>query len=310
MPEGRQRLPYVPLGENGVRAIGFVCAGFFIVSCADAAVKYALPEVGIAAAMIWRGVFGALAVAIIAGFRDLRPHNTRLIVARSGLHTLVSVAYYGAWVLGMPLAESYAVSSAAPLMMTLLAVPLLGESFGWRRTISTTVGFLGVLIMLRPGGDLWRPETVMLLFGVAALALTRIWTRLLARTDRPETIAFWLLLAHIPAGILLLPIFPGPVIIPAWPVVAALVFLGLANGIAHALFARGFAMAPIYSLAPYEYTPLIWGGGLGYLIWGNVPGWGTIAGAGVVISAGLYNLHREQVRAREGRREARTVPAL
>lgn len=291
----------MPLGENGVLAIGIVCLGFLIVSCADAAVKWALPQVGIAAAMIWRGAFGALAAAAIAGFRDLAPRNLPLIAARSGLHTVVSAAYYGAWALGMPLVDSYAVSAAAPLFMTLLAVPLLGESFGWRRTTSTLVGCLGVMIMLRPGGDLWRPESLMLLVAVAAMALTRIWTRMLGRSDRPETIAFWLLLAHVPVGLLLLPVFPGPVAIPDWPVVGVLVGLGLANGVAHALFARGFAMAPIYSLAPYEYTPLVWGGVLGFLIWGSVPGWGTLAGAAVVIGAGLYNLRRERIRARERR---------
>jgi drug/metabolite transporter (DMT)-like permease len=75
----------------------------------------------------------------------------------------------------------------------------------------------------------------------------------------------------------------------------ALAFFGLANGLAHFLFARAFAIAPVSALAPYEYTTLLWGGMLGFLIWSEVPSWLTLCGAALVIAAGLYNLHRERV---------------
>ncbi|WP_431285822.1 DMT family transporter [Humitalea sp. 24SJ18S-53] len=300
----RAKIPrpaFVPVADDRIRGIGLIVAGFALVACADAAVKWSLPEVGVAAAMIWRGAIGAIAVAVVAGFRNIVPRNGRLITARSLLHTAVTLAFYGAWAAGLPLADSYAVVAVAPLLMTLMAVPMLGETFGWRRTLSTLVGFCGVLVMLRPGGDLWRWEAGMLAAGVAALALTRIWTRQLARTDAPETIAFWLMAAHVPVGFLLLPVFPAPSLLPSWPVVAALVFLGIGNGLAHTLFARAFSLAPVGILAPYEYTTLVWGGILGFLIWHEVPAWATLAGAAVVIAAGLYNLHREQVRARQKR---------
>jgi len=302
-PAAAVRPAFVPVADDRIRGIGLIVAGFALIACADAAVKWALPEVGIAAAMIWRGAVGGLAVAVIARFRNLVPRNRRLVSARSLLHTAVTLAFYGAWMAGLPLADSYAVVAVAPLLMTLLAVPLLGERFGWRRTLSTLVGFCGVLVMLRPGGDLWRWEAGMLAAGVAALALTRIWTRQLARTDAPETIAFWLLAAHVPVGLLLLPVFPAPsvsgALLPDWPVVAVLVFLGIGNGLAHTLFARAYSLAPVGTLAPYEYTTLVWGGVLGFVIWHEVPAWATLVGAAIVIAAGLYNLHREQLRARQ-----------
>ena len=68
------------------------------------------------------------------------------------------------------------------------------------------------------------------------------------------------------------------------------------------MLARGFALAPIQAIAPFEYTPLIWGIGLGFLIWGEVPAWTTLGGAAVVIGAGLYNVHRERVRRAAERR--------
>lgn len=309
MPD-RQRRP-LPLRQDTLRGIGIVASGYAIISLADAAVKWALPEVGVAVAMIWRGVFGMLAIALLVGGKGLMPRRVPLLATRSILHCLVTAAFYLAWFNGVSLADSYALNAVAPLMMTLLAIPLLGERVGWRRMTSTAVGFAGVLIMLQPGGDLWRWEAAMLLASAATLALTRIWTRVLAATDTPQAIAFWLLAAHVPMGLLMLPIFPpAGSLVPSAGVAAALAFLGLVNGLAHFLFARAFAIAPVSALAPYEYTILVWGGVLGFIIWAEVPSWTTLAGAAVVIAAGLYNLHRERVRRAEAiaaeRAEGRT----
>jgi drug/metabolite transporter (DMT)-like permease len=252
-----------------------------------------VPEVGVAVAMIWRGVFGMLAIALLARGQGLVPHRLPLLSLRSILHCGVSAAFYLAWFNGMPLADSYALVAVAPLMMTLLAIPLLGERVGWRRMTSTMVGFLGVMIMLQPGSDLWRWESGMLLVAAAVLAVTRIWTRVLAATDTPQAIAFWLLFAHVPMGLLMLPVFP-PVggLVPSGDVIVALAFLGLANGAAHFL------------LAPFEYTTLVWGGLLGFLIWSELPSWLTVSGATLVIAAGLYNLHRERLRRAEAGRDS------
>jgi drug/metabolite transporter (DMT)-like permease len=180
---------------------------------------------------------------------------------------------------------------------------MLGEKVGWRRWTSTAVGFLGVLVMLQPSGDLWRFETPFLLVAVFAMAVTRIWTRVLSATDGPASVAFWLMVAHIPVGIALLPFFPPPDAMPGGWVILALVFFGIANAIAHMLFARAFALASVSALAPYEYSPLLIGGVIGFLIWAEVPAWTTIAGSLIVIAAGLYNLHRERVRRAQERRE-------
>ena len=301
MPDDQAGGRSFPLSQDALRGIATIATGYAVISMADAAVKWALPEVGVALAMIWRGVFGALAIVLLSRGARLRPVRWRLMGLRSVVHCSVTVAYYVAWFHAFPLADSYAVAAVTPLLMTLLAIPILGEKVGWRRWTSTTVGFLGVLVMLQPGGDLWRWEAWLLLSGVLCLALSRIWTRVLAATDTPAAISFWLLAAHVPVGLMLLPVFPPTAgLVPSAGVALALGFLGLANGLAHLLFARAFAIAPVSTLAPYEYTTLLWGGLLGFLIWAEVPGWTTLSGAAIVIAAGLYNLHRERVRRREG----------
>lgn len=286
-----------------MRGVLLGAAGYGVIACADASVKWVLPEMGPAAAMVWRGLVGAGVVALLCRGQGLWPRNGRLLAMRSILHCAVSAAWYLAWARGMGLADSYAVAAISPLLMTLLAIPMLGETVGWRRWTSTAVGFSGVLVMLRPGGELWRWETGVLVAATVAMAVTRIWTRVLSRTDNPQTIAFCLLAAHVPLGLLLLPVpAMGPVagghapLVPPWPLLLALLAFGAANALAHMLFARAFALAPVQVLAPFEYTPLIWGLFIGFVIWGEVPAWATLGGAAVVIGAGLYNVHRERVR--------------
>ena len=151
--------------------------------------------------MIWRGLLGGGAVLLLSRGRALRAVNRRLLAIRSLLQASVSAAWYLAWSLGVTLADSYAVAAASPLLMTLLAIPLLGEKVGWRRWCSTAVGCCGVLFMLQPGGELWRWESGMLLVATAIMALTRIWTRILTRTDTPDSMAFWVLAAQVPVGL-------------------------------------------------------------------------------------------------------------
>nr|WP_314071604.1 DMT family transporter [uncultured Roseococcus sp.] len=295
-------------GEAAVRGLTIALTGFVIITLADVAVKFALPTIGVVGALLWRGCAGATAVALMSRGRNLWPRNLRLILLRSSLHCASSIIWYVVWVRGYRLADSYAVAAAAPLLMTLLAIPMLGEKVGWRRWTSCLVGFCGVLVMLQPGGDLWRWETGLLLVAVCAMAVSRIWTRVLASTDTPTTIAFWLMLIHIPFGLAVLP-FPvfwpevggGPNLFPSFTLVLLLCFFGASNAVAHMLFSRGYALASVATLAPLEYTPLLWGLALGFVIFGEVPAWTTLGGAAIVICAGIYNVHRERVRRAEER---------
>jgi drug/metabolite transporter (DMT)-like permease len=259
--------------------------------------------------MLGRGTIGGLMVAGLAlrhpgGLRRLLPVRSRLVLFRSLVHACATLTWYIAWQLKMALADSYALGYAAPLLMILLAVPMLGERIGARRLAATAVGFVGMLVMLRPGGDLWTPVSALVLLGVVGMAFSRIMARLLATTETPECLAFWLMAFHVPVGLLMLLLgfdAPGLSVVAF----AGLLVLGLSNGVAHWLHSRASALAPVGALAPYEYTGMIWAVGLGYAVFAQVPSWSTLGGATVVAAAGLFNFLREHRR----RRAERAAPA-
>jgi len=284
-----------------VHGILLVALSYLILTVGDTAAKWAILASGVAWAMVWRGVFGAIAVGTFtvstqgpAGLARFRPVRWKTVALRSGLSSFTTITWYLSW-RHMQLAETYALGFTAPLIMTLLAVPFLGERIRWRRILSTLAGFAGVLVMVRPGGVPFNPATVWLMAGIVAMAVTRIMARHLSRTETPECQAFWLMISHGLSGLVMLLVTPltnyGDDTV--W---AALLFLGVSSGLAHCIFTRAYGLAPVSALAPYEYTMLLWGGVAGFVVFGEVPSWTTLTGAAIVALAGLYNLHRERVR--------------
>ena len=309
MAETAPRMVLRDTGTDTVHGILLANICFFLLTIGDVATIIALPVAGVVGAMLGRGAIGGLMVAGLAlrhpaGLARLRPVRWRLVLFRSVVHSLATLTWYIAWQLQMGLADSYALAYAAPLLMILLAVPMLGERLGARRVAATGIGFLGMLVMLRPGGDLWTPLSGLVLTGVGGMAISRAMARVLATTETPECLAFWLMAFHVPVGLAMLTIgFAAPGLdLTAF---AGLLVLGLSNGVAHWLHSRASALAPVGALAPYEYTGMIWAVPLGYAMFSQIPSWTTLGGAAVVAAAGLDNFLREHRR----RRAERSAPA-
>ena len=296
MAKGPQFQLSVPTGQESLRGIGVMLTAYFITIVSEAMVKWVLPEVGPAVAMIFRGVVGGITVALIVRGRGLVPQQPRLLLWVSLLRGTASGMAFYVWARGMSLIDTYAVQSITPLLMTLLAIPLLKEKVSWQSWIATGVGCVGVLIMLQPSGDLWHLDAFVILSTAFMLALVRVWIRALTASDSPATITFWLMVAHIPMGLILLPAFPPSANVFTVNVIFWLVLFGVLNALAQLLFACAFALAPISVLAPFEYSPLLFGGIIGFIIWADVPAWTTLYGVALVAVAGLYTVYREQRR--------------
>jgi drug/metabolite transporter (DMT)-like permease len=189
----------------------------------------------------------------------------------------------------MPLAETTAILFAAPLMVTLMAGPLLGERIGALRWFAVLTGFAGVLLIARPGSGLVAEGVALGLAGAASYAVYQILTRQLSPTESPVTMLFYTALTGTAVMTLLLPwVWSGPMPdgTDAWLVAS----LGIYGGAGHFLLIRAFRDAPASLLSPILYVQLVWATLMGWFAFGQFPdGWGlvgilTIGGAGVMIA--------------------------
>jgi drug/metabolite transporter (DMT)-like permease len=238
---------------------------------------------------------GALAVAMVlaslsgGGLKSLRTRHLGGQLWRSafGFVSLLGFFYaYGA----MPLADTIAIGMAAPIFMAALSVWLLGERVGLHRWSAVIVGFVGVLVMLRPGVGATNPVALIALGATILYALAMIQVRKLSRTESSNAIVFYFsLFSTIAAGATM----PFLWVTPGWSDAALLAGVGLLGGAGQLCLTQAYRLAPVAVVAPFDYLALIWGTAIGWYVWSDLPDAPTIAGAGVVAASGLYILHRE-----------------
>jgi len=252
--------------------------------------SYPVPQV------VWaRYVFHVLLVCLLLNRRVphlLRSRRLGLQILRSLLLVVTTGCFVGALSL-MPLADASAVLLVAPLIVTGLSVPLLGEPVGIRRWCAVGVGFLGALIIVRPGGDLFGWAALLPLLAALLYAIYQIATRLLSRSDGPGTtvLCTGLVGAVVASGIV-----PWCWIAPDMEGLALMTLLGTLGGISQFGLIKAFQAAPAAIVSPFGYSNMIWATLLGLLIFGDFPHWSTLVGAGVLIASGLYVWYRERVR--------------
>jgi len=236
-------------------------------------------------------------LAWAAATTGLRP----LLRVRWSLHLLrgvLGIAMMASFVFALrtlPLSTTYSIFFIAPLLITALSVPFLGERVGPRRWTAIAIGLLGVLVVLRPTG-----EGVLSIAGLAVLlaalgySVSAITVRVLARTDSTQAMVVWLM-ATMALG-------AGALALPGWvPLRAedAWIILGIGVGGAFGQYTitEAFRLGEASLIAPLEYTALVWGVALDLALWGVLPDAITWLGAGIIIVSGLYLLRRERVHA-------------
>jgi drug/metabolite transporter (DMT)-like permease len=277
-----------------------IIASGFLFTVMDATAKHLSQRLPLVEVAWGRYVFHAATlpflVARSGGFATLRSQSLGLQLLRS-LFLLGSTVLFWLALKFIPLAEATAVGFVGPLMLTALSVPFLKEKVGPRRWVAVGVGFLGALIIIRPGPDMAQPAALIPLSSAAIFALYAISTRILSKRDHWTTTLIW----SSSVGLVLLsvavPFVWQPPDLAGW---LGLAFLGLIGSFGHLLLILAYARAPASTLAPLSYLQLLWSTVLGLFLFGNFPDIWTIAGGGVVAASGLYVIHRERVRRQEG----------
>jgi drug/metabolite transporter (DMT)-like permease len=198
----------------------------------------------------------------------------------------------------VPLANAMSIGFAGPLLITALAVPMLGEQVGWRRWSAVLVGFAGVLVILRPGAEGFHWAAFALLCGTAFGSLRDIVTRRISATESSSSLLITTNACMVVFGLLS--------IVQGWNMPTLgdgtlLAVSGLLIGSGHYLQIEAFRQAEAGTVVPFRYTALLWATLFGWLVFGDVPGPATFAGAALVIVSGLFILYRERQLGPRGR---------
>jgi drug/metabolite transporter (DMT)-like permease len=235
-----------------------------------------------------------LYMARTTGFGVLRTRRPLAHATRAGIGLIGMTCGFSA-VQHLPLTDASAFQFTSPLFMTALAAPILAERIGVHRWAAVLVGFVGVLIIIRPiPGHMNLVGAALGVTGAVATAFAMITVRELGRTEAGAAIVFYFTVAGTLAGLASLPFgwaSPEPLTL------GFLVLIGLFGGVAQLLMTEALRIAPVGLVAPFDYTQLIWAALFGFLVWGERPHLATLIGAVLVAASGAYIVVRETRRA-------------
>ena len=193
----------------------------------------------------------------------------------------------------MPLADVSAITFVSPLIVTALSVPILGEKVGVHRWTAIVIGFLGVLIVLRPGGDAFQIGALFALASAALYSVSAVIVRSLSGREASAVVVFYTTCMFlIVSGSLQ----PWVWVDPPWHDVAIMALTGLFGGVAQFLLTQAYRYAPVSIIAPFDYSHILWATMYGYVVFSDVPGTSVLIGAALVMAAGAYIARRETIK--------------
>jgi drug/metabolite transporter (DMT)-like permease len=247
--------------------------------------------------VVWARYTGqALLVALMVAprlRRVLRTDHLPLQLLRSGFFFGATISGFFAYSM-LPLATVTAVFQVAPLIITAMAALLLRETVGPRRWAGVAAGFLGALIIIRPGSSVFEPASLLPMLAALFFSGYTITTRMLGRDD-----GFWTTFLYSAGlGAILSTLYvPFVWTTPSWADAWTLLGMAAIGTLGQLVLIAAFSTAQASALAPFTYFGLIVAALLGYLVFGDLPDAATVLGAGVIVGSGLYVWHRERLRA-------------
>jgi drug/metabolite transporter (DMT)-like permease len=296
--------------------IFFLCAGAFVFSLQDIVIKWISGAYPISQVLVIRCVvaMGPLLVILAwdGGLGGLRTRRLGALLLRGGLLFLSYTTYYLA-IAALPLAEAVALFYSAPLFILGLSVPLLGERVGPRQWLAVAFGFVGMLVVCRPGMGLFDPAALFSMVAAVVYAAGAVLARDLGRTERASVMTFYHnavnLIAASALGLLAGSGAWGHLAHPSlrfllrgWAVPSFGDFLAMAStGLIAALgswcLTSAYRVTAANIVAPFEYSAIVWATAWGFLLWGERPGAAVLLGMAMIVAAGLSILRAAPDRA-------------
>jgi len=291
-----------PRQPDNLRGLALMALAFFLFAAADTQAKFltaSFHPMQIAWTRQLGLLSGVVVLLVLKGPAILKTGHLGLQVLRGTLAVLSATCFIFA-LRFVPLADAIAVSFVAPFMVTVLGALFLGETVRLRRWTAVTIGFVGTLIVIRPGLGVVHPAVFLVVGAASAFALRQILSRALAASDRTATTVTYTGVCSV----LLLSV-PLPLV---WKTPEAgwelLLLVGMAAcaGLGELLVIRTLEIAEAIVVAPMHYSLIIWGTFYGWLVFGQLPDGWTWFGAAIIVATGLYIMHREWQLSRQGQR--------
>jgi drug/metabolite transporter (DMT)-like permease len=281
---------------RSILAILFSVACFSVLNAISKTLSQHYPVVQV----IWaRYVFAFIFMMALflprSGLALFRWHNVGSQVVR-GLLLFFSSFLYFHGIVYLPLATAASISLTSPLIVTALSARFLGEPVGVRRWIAVCLGFIGAVIVVRPGHENFEWHSLLIVASTLCSAFYQLFSRRYGQTERPDASAT---MATIVGTVVALPMLPFEWTTPAfgWDWVL-FVAIGICAGVGHYFLTIAYSQAPAATVAPFNYVQLIGAAILGYLVFDNIPDFWTWVGAAVIVCSGLYLGHAERLRYR------------
>jgi len=289
--------------QHAVQAILLMLAAVFFMSSMDVAFKMLVEHYPSFQVVFFRS---AMSLPFFAGWillTDRSRFKTAYLPGHllRGLLGIVMLFAVGECFRELQLADAYTLFFAAPLVITLLSGPVLGEPAGPVRSAAAAFGFVGVIVALKPSAESWVSYGALMgLIAMLAYAFSSLLLRRLGERDTTVTIAFWFV-AVVCAGSALAAWPSWQAVDPRhWPQILA---IGITGACGQALLTAAFRRASAAILAPFDYTHMLWAVVYGLAFWGYLPGWRVWAGSTIIVASGLVILLREHRSGRRRRRE-------
>lgn len=275
-------------------AVGFMMLGVLGGLGLDLCAKALLANYSLEQFVFLRSVIGVSIFLLIGkqygGLKALVTSKWRWHLLRTFLSTCTMFAFfYG--LSRMPLVDALTLGFTAPLMVTALSVPFLGEQVGWRRWAAVVTGFVGVLVILRPGSTEITLASISVLFAAFTYSCMAITSRKLATTESSYALSVYVIAGPMVVSATMLdgttwalPDTNGWILFTLAGACSVVTWTGIVGA---------YRRASPALLAPFEYTALVGGAIAGYLIWNEVPDRWTVLGATIIIASGLFVVYRE-----------------
>jgi drug/metabolite transporter (DMT)-like permease len=281
--------------DNLAAGIGWMLATMCLFTSMDTVAKYLTLSFDIQQVVWARFTFHMLFLMVWLRGRLLTlavTGNLKLQLVRSACLLLTTTLFFSG-LRTTPIATASTIMFLSPVLVTVLAIPLLGEQVGVRRWVGVAIGFVGALIIVRPAGGDIAVGHLYLIGAAFSNAFYQIATRQVRATDDPMTS---LLYSGLVGAVVMSAAVPGVWIQPDTLSWGLFIVVGALGAISHFCLIRAFNAAEASAIVPFSYSSLLWATLLGYLVFNNLPDQWTLLGAAFIVSGGLYIFHREQRR--------------